>query len=209
MKLFDAFFLASIVGEIFLTQVEANYGSNHHKKSTTTRVVPTTTTMPICNYTKCEAQSTQFCLCNYPNHSIHWHVPKDESCASIGCMLAGQQCYCGINGKCRCTNYLCNKTECAAQTLQSGCYCYFGNSILTTDNQPASNRCSDLLNEIGNRNGLYQCSSLSCGCDRFGECACKPPKHINPPKPLPIHCDQSSCTSSSFEFCECDYSDCS
>ena len=227
IKYFVPFILALIVEEIFRSQVEAHSGySQHHtkwhksskrtttSKTTTPKVRTTTTLMPGCNYHECEAKSNQFCLCSKSNQSTHWPIPKTDppSCPSIGCILAGRECRCGIDEQCGCEENLCNKTECESASLENGCYCYFGDKGLTTyelKRLPPSKRCSDLLREIGNNNGRYQCSRYVCGCDEYSDCRCKPPTNKNPPIPKQKHCVSDECKARSFEFCQCEYTNCS
>ena len=168
-------------------------------------VVEETTTQ--CDYKACQNSGRQFCTC--PNDYEEYSVSKMDTCPSMGCKLDGNQCYC--NGTvCSCRSNDCSPTECDAQSSQRGCYCYFGQKILTTYYQSLNRSCynADLFIEIGDNNGSYVCGSYSCQCDQFGECVCNPPKNSNPRMPTSKHCDSAECFARSFQFCQCDYSDC-
>ena len=191
-----------------------------HKETTTkamaTTTVSTKTTAPVCNDIECEAQSKEsFCLCtNYkhPNRSTDWPIPKKDTCPSIGCLLSGQYCFCKwTRGEdipinyCDCDkNYNCNQTECSINnSLYKGCYCYFGDKEIRTNDMPPSKKCSDLLREVGDHDGRYQCSPFSCNCDQYANCVCNPPKNKNPETTKPNECDYEKCQKRSFEFCQC------
>lgn len=185
-----------------------------------------------CNYKECEAKTKNFCLCpsdyNYPNHSNHWPVPIKDQCRSIGCMLDGSNCQCRrshdrddhgddrrdrlshvhSHENCECNANKCNKTLCTGKKFENGCFCYFGNKVIRTYGMPISKNCSDLLSEIGDHNGHYQCSAFSCNCDQYGDCVCKPPKNMIPQSPKPKQCDSKQCEKQSFDFCECSYTGC-
>ena len=165
-----------------------------------------------CNHTECEATAEKYCLCaefKYRNHSSNWPLPKKDTCLSIGCLLSGNNCYCQYGYPdenqqfCDCNEINCNNTECAREAFSSYCYCYFGDKVIVTQDMPKSKNCSDLLSEIGDHQGRYQCSGFSCKCDIYGDCVCMPPKNTNPQAPKPKQCNFQQCKKRSFEFCQC------
>lgn len=182
------------------------------QKTTTSTIIPTSqrhfvTINYDCTDAWCEEFGKQFCICpknNYRNRSTHWPVPKNDFCPSIGCSPAGEECMCYRSYICGCNDISqCNRTECKEMSLSSGCYCYFGDREIRTYGMPASQNCSDLLREIGDHNGLYQCSAFSCNCDHYGDCICTPPQNKNLQTTRPKKCDYKECKKRSFEFCHC------
>lgn len=218
-----SFFVVLLFGSIIYYLVDAHCDPHIDKncnkeesKKTTFPSLKTTTKVPItkCNNIECEAKGKQFCICtsfNHQNHSSHWPVPKPDTCPSIGCSQAGNDCSCFKTFKydCECNEiYQCNKQQCVSQSLYSGCYCYFGEKAIRTYDIPASKNCSDLLREIGDHNGRYQCSAIPCNCDQYGDCICKPPRNKNPPTEKRKQCVYENCQKRSFEFCQCTKNDC-
>ena len=135
------------------------------------------------------------------------------------CSSVEQQFCGGYNSQGVCIAPLpCNKTLCdGISTYYSACYCYFGEKTIRTENggggvwwhRPHRKNCSDLLREIGDHNGLYHCSSVSCNCDQYGDCVCKPPKNKNPQISKTKQCDSKQCEKRSFEYCQCSRENCS
>lgn len=161
----------------------------------------------IAESNECKAKSGQFCLCPSARNqnSTIWKVPAKGTCPSIGCKLVSQFCYCN-NENCVCILITCDETTCVSDMEQFGCYCYFGNWVLRTTYKPPGPYCSNLLSEIGNQNGSYQCSKIPCSCDQFGDCSCKPPMNNKPPNPISQNDSKASekCRKRSFEFCLCE-----
>lgn len=223
---FVEFLLVQVGLEILCSEAHCNPHQNkgcHQKETLKTTSTPTkihtktkpsvslTTTkisLPLCNKTKCK--SYEYCYCAKQS-TRSWPVPPRDTCESIGCSLSGKDCECQGPDYCSCNGlYVCNPTECAAKSLNSGCYCYFGDKEIWVKDFDfdAGRKCSNLLREIGNHDGQYHCSAIPCECDQFDDCVCKTPKNKNPQTPKPKHCDSKQCEMKSFEFCQCTNSSC-
>lgn len=212
-----------------LFQVEEKFASakTHFTTSTLTSITttekalitPTTSHVPcyspmVAYLNECEAQGKFFCLCEN-NQTLFHHKATKDICDSIGCVLAGNYCLCGKEGHCICRDlnlchYQCNQyPDFYTKGYYKGCYCYFGDKVITTEYVPKSGNCADLLKEIGDRNGRYQCSRYACGCDQNTDCVCNPPTYKYHSDLKKKQCDSCKCQKRSFEYCQCTHTNCS